>query len=129
MWIYALNILQSLPNAALFPLIWSMYADTADYGEWKNGRRATGLVFSAATFAQKMGWAVGGAAAGYLLTATGFVANAVQSQESLSGIRWMMSVIPGAIAVVVALLGTRYPLDHAKERRMAEELAARPRSP
>jgi GPH family glycoside/pentoside/hexuronide:cation symporter len=123
-WLYALNILQGLPNAALFPLIWSMYADTADYGEWKNGRRATGLVFSAATFAQKMGWAVGGSAAGFLLTATGFVANAAQTPASLDGIRYMMSVIPGAIALAVAALGCFYPLNNATERRIAVELAA-----
>ncbi|MFC1569153.1 MFS transporter, partial [bacterium] len=42
------------------PLLWAMYADTADYSEWKNGRRATGLIFSAATFAQKFGIALGG---------------------------------------------------------------------
>jgi GPH family glycoside/pentoside/hexuronide:cation symporter len=124
-WIYVLNILQSLPNAALFPLIWSMYADTADYGEWKNGRRATGLVFSAATFSQKMGWAVGGAAAGFLLTATGFVANAAQTQQSLDGIRYMMSVIPAGIAIVVAAAAGLYSLNNATERRMGEELAAR----
>lgn len=127
-WLYALNILQSLPNAALFPLIWSMYADTADYGEWKNGRRATGLVFSAATFAQKMGWAVGGSAAGFLLTATGFVANAVQTEGSLAGIRHMMSTIPGGIALVVAVLGCFYSLNSALERRIGTELAGRQRA-
>jgi GPH family glycoside/pentoside/hexuronide:cation symporter len=113
--LYACNIVQSLPNAALFPLIWSMYADTADYGEWKNGRRATGLVFSAATFAQKMGWAVGGALAGFLLERGGFAANVAQSQASLSGIRHMMSTVPAAIALAVTVLGCFY----------TEELAAR----
>ena len=123
--LYACNLLQAVPNAALFPLIWSMYADTADYGEWKHGRRATGLVFAAATFAQKMGWAVGGALAGFLLTAVGFVANAAQSGASLAGIRHMMTTIPAAIGLGVVFLATGYTLDHRLEREMAAGLAAR----
>ncbi len=126
--LYACNIVQSVPNAALFPLIWSMYADTADYGEWKYGRRATGLVFSAATFAQKMGWAVGGALAGFLLDLAGFAANVQQSASSLSGIRHMMSTIPAAIAVAVAVLGCFYALNQSLERRISDELATRPRA-
>jgi GPH family glycoside/pentoside/hexuronide:cation symporter len=38
-------------------LVWAMYADTADYGEWKTGRRTTALVFSSLQFAQKLGLA------------------------------------------------------------------------
>jgi len=123
--LYALNIVQSAPCAALFPLIWSMYADTADYGEWRFGRRATGLVFSAATFAQKMGWAVGGAFAALLLDLIHFVPNAGQSPESLAGIRHMMSTIPAGIGLVVAVLVVLYRLDAATERRMHEELSTR----
>jgi GPH family glycoside/pentoside/hexuronide:cation symporter len=126
--LYACNIVQSVPNAALFPLIWSMYADTADYGEWKNGRRATGLVFSAATFAQKMGWAVGGAAAGFLLNAVGFIANTAQSASSLDGIRHMMSTIPAAISLGVVVLGCFYSLNNALERQIGDDLARRKRT-
>lgn len=125
--LYACNIALSVPNAALFPLIWSMYADTADYGEWKNGRRATGLVFSAATFAQKMGWAVGGALAGFLLNAVGFVANVAQSTDSLGGIRHMMSTIPAGISFAVVALGACYSLNNRVERQVGEDLAARKR--
>jgi GPH family glycoside/pentoside/hexuronide:cation symporter len=126
--LYACNIVQSVPNAALFPLIWSMYADTADYGEWKNGRRATGLVFSAATFAQKMGWAVGGALAGFLLNLVGFVANVAQSASSLGGIRHMMSTIPAAISLGVVGLALLYSLDNRLERQIGFDLAARKRT-
>lgn len=125
--LYVCNILLSVPNAALFPLIWSMYADTADYGEWKNGRRATGLVFSAATFAQKMGWAIGGALAGFLLNAVGFIANVAQSTSSLGGIRHMMSTIPAAISLAVVALAFFYSLDNKLEHRIGTDLAARKR--
>jgi GPH family glycoside/pentoside/hexuronide:cation symporter len=55
-------------------LIWAMYADTADYGEWKSGRRTTALVFSALQFAQKMGLAVGAGLSGFILSFFGFIA-------------------------------------------------------
>ncbi len=70
-----------------------MYADTADYGEWKNGRRATGLVFSAATFAQKMGWAVGGALAGYLLEVGGFSRERRPIHSRSAAIRCMIDTV------------------------------------
>ena len=122
---YATQIIGSIPGAALFPLIWSMYADTADYGEWKFGRRATGLVFSAATFSQKMGWAVGGALAGFLLTIIGFVSNVAQNDATLSGIRHMMSTIPAAIALVVIAISLFYELSDKLEKQVGRELQAR----
>ena len=54
-----LNILAKMAYAPAVPLLWTMIADSADYSEWKSGRRATGLYFSAATFAQKAGWGIG----------------------------------------------------------------------
>jgi len=122
---YATQIIGSIPGAAMFPLIWSMYADTADYGEWKFGRRATGLVFSAATFSQKMGWAVGGALAGFVLTMIGFVANIAQDEATLSGIRHMMSTIPAAVAMLVIALSLFYNLNAKLERQIGRELQAR----
>ncbi|HMK38060.1 MAG TPA: MFS transporter [Bacteroidota bacterium] len=122
---YATQIIGSVPGAAMFPLIWSMYADTADYGEWKFGRRATGLVFSAATFSQKMGWAVGGALAGFLLTVIGFVANIAQNEATLSGIRHMMSTIPAALALVVIVIAMFYELSAKLEKQIGADLQAR----
>ncbi len=123
--VVALNVVTMLIMAPQAPLIWAMYADTADYSEWRNGRRATGLVFSAATFAQKFGIALGGGAAGWLLAGFGFVANAEQSPETLRGIRLMMSVIPGTAAGVAALAALAYELDDKQMTRIADELAAR----
>jgi GPH family glycoside/pentoside/hexuronide:cation symporter len=124
-YMYVLQCLGSIPNAAMFPLIWSMYADTADYGEWKFGRRATGLVFSAATFSQKMGWAVGGAVAGFALTIIGYVANVAQNAGTLSGLRHMMSTIPAALAIVVIVIAIFYNLDAKMEIQIGLDLKAR----
>ena len=39
------QVLISFCAGIVSPLMWSMYADIADYSEWKTGRRATGLIF------------------------------------------------------------------------------------
>ncbi|MCB9502165.1 MAG: MFS transporter [Deferribacteres bacterium] len=122
---YTSHIIGSFFGGVLFPLIWSMYADTADYTEWKMGRRATGLVFSAATFSQKFGWAIGGSVAGFVLSAYGFVANAVQTDTSLLGIRHMMSTFPAAICIIVILFSLLYSLDSKTEKQMEIELLER----
>ncbi len=57
--IYGINLIGSITSGPLSALLWAMYADTADYAEWKRGRRATGLIFSASIFSQKQGWAIG----------------------------------------------------------------------
>ncbi len=110
--IYVLNILAKFTYAPAVPLLWTMIADTADYSEWKNGRRSTGLVFSAATFAQKAGWGIGGALAGWMLALYQFVPNVEQSATSLTGIKLMISVFPGILYMSCAILLYFYTIDH-----------------
>jgi len=102
-----------------------MYADTADYSEWKNGRRATGLVFSAATFSQKFGMAIGGGIAGWLLAIFHFEPNTVQSPETITGIKLMMSYIPAAATVVAVIAAFFYPLDDKTMKNIEMELEER----
>lgn len=102
-------VFQALCNFAVGPamaMMWSMYADTADYSELKTGRRATGLIYSSANFAQKFGWSVGGAIAGYLLAYFGFVANSTASPETMHGVRVLFGLMPAiwsAVAVVALI--------------------------
>lgn len=107
------------------PLVWAMYADTADYSEWTSGRRATGLVFSAASFAQKFGWAIGGAGAGWLLAYFGYLPNVAQSPRTIHGIVLMMSVIPAIAAVAAIVALWFYEIDETTVQRMATDLATR----
>ncbi len=106
-------------------LVWSMYADCADYGEWKTGRRTTGLVFSGALFAQKMGLAVGAGLAGYVLALFGFIANQAQSDSSMVGIRLMFSFFPATLAVLSAVAIFFYRIDRDKVARIERELGER----
>ncbi len=123
--IYILNILAKFTYAPAVPLLWTMLADTADYSEWKNHRRATGLVFSAATFAQKAGWGLGGALAGWLLVIFQFVPNVEQSETFLTGIKLMISVFPGVLYMSCAILLYFYAIDQKTCLQMEKELEER----
>ncbi|MCA9621919.1 MAG: MFS transporter [Myxococcales bacterium] len=122
---FVVNLLGSLLAGPTPALVWALYADVADYGEYELGRRATGLVFSAAMFAQKLGLTIGGAASGWILSAFGFVPNAAQSDEAILGIRLMFSVLPGSLALLNGLVLLAYPLSRADTERMQKQLAAR----
>jgi glycoside/pentoside/hexuronide:cation symporter, GPH family len=123
--IYILNILAKFTYAPAVPLLWTMLADTADYSEWKYHRRATGLVFSAATFAQKAGWGIGGALAGWLLAIFRFVPNVEQTISSLNGIKLMISVLPGLLYMSCAIILYFYAIDQRTCLEMQEELEQR----
>jgi len=123
--IYALNILAKMAYAPAVPLLWTMIADSADYSEWKSGRRATGLYFSAATFAQKAGWGIGGGIAGWLLTAFNYVPNAIQTQTALTGIKLLVSVIPGILYMSCALFMLGYNIDSQITDQMKRDLDTR----
>ncbi len=106
-------------------IVWSMYADCADYGEWKTGRRTTGLIFSALQFAQKMGLALGAGLSGFVLSLFGFVANQEQSEGAMMGIRLMFSIFPGILAMLSALAIVFYGLNNDRVRQIEKELAER----
>jgi GPH family glycoside/pentoside/hexuronide:cation symporter len=127
--IFASHIISSIPMAAVFPLMGSMYADTADYGQWKFGRRATGLIFAGSTFSQKTGGAIGAGLVNVVLSLIGYQANAAQTPGALAGLQHLMSTLPAAVGLGVAALALLYPLNNEAEARIARELAARPSAP
>jgi len=103
-----------------------MYADTADYAEWKTGRRATGLIFSASIFSQKFGWGWGGGLSLIMLNSVGFVANQGQTASTLDGLVSLMSIYPaafGLLAILIFLIF--YPLNEAKVAQISKDLADR----
>ena len=122
---FALNILVGLALGPKSPLAFAMYADTADYTEWRTGRRATALTFAAATFSQKLGGALASAAIAWVLAAMGYVANQSQSDASQQGIVWLMTIIPGLVALLAAWTMRFYPLDDARMAQIQQALAAR----
>ena len=125
LWIFALQMIGSLAGGPISTLLWVMYADTADYSEWKTGRRATGLVFSASIMSNKIGWAIGFMIAGLILSTTGFKANIVQNMDVLNGLKAMMSVIPVAIGLVALVLLFFYRLDEPTMKKIKADLDER----
>lgn len=123
--VYVLQALTSFCAGIIFPLLWSMYADTADYSEWKTGRRATGLVFSASSMTQKLGWTLGGSITMWLLAYYGFEANIEQTPATISGIRKMISIVPAVAALLSGAFIYFYQLDKETMTKIERELAVR----
>ena len=119
------QVLISICAGSIFPLLWSMYADISDFSEWKTGRRATGLVFSASSMSQKLGWTIGGALTGWLLGFYGFQANVEQTETVQNGIRLMLSLLPAIGAIFSVILILLYPLTENKLKDITESLAKR----
>lgn len=122
---FAMNLLIGLMLGPKSPLAFSMYADCADYTEWKTGRRATAMTFSAATFSQKLGGALASAVIAWVLAGMGYVANEAQSDASQLGIVLLLTVIPGVVALLAAWTMRFYPLDEATLSKVQVELQAR----
>ncbi len=122
--IFIMQFLISLCAGITFPLIWSMYADAADYSEWKTKRRATGLIFSASSMSQKFGWTIGGALAGWLLGYYGFKANVEQTQTAQNGIRMMLSFYPAIGTLMGVVFMLIYPLNEKMMVKISTELSA-----
>ena len=121
-WMFVFQALISICAGSIFPLLWSMYADCADYSELKTGNRATGLIFSSSSMSQKFGWAIGTAITGWLLGFFGFQANAVQSEEAISGIKMFLSFLPAVGTILSVVFISMYPLAEKKMKDITTEL-------
>ncbi|GHE44743.1 MFS transporter [Sphingobacterium griseoflavum] len=123
MLMFTLQMLISICAGSIFPLLWSMYADCADYSELRTGNRATGLIFSSSSMSQKLGWAFGTALTGWLLGYFGFQANQQQTVETLNGIRMFLSFFPAIGTVLSVIFIFFYPLDEKRMETVTSELA------
>lgn len=121
-WMFVFQALISVCAGSIFPLLWSMYADCADYSELKTGNRATGLIFSSSSMSQKFGWAIGTAVTGWLPGFFGFQANAVQSEEAISGIKMFLSFLPAIGTILSVVFISMYPLTENKMKDIITEL-------
>jgi len=113
--------------AAMMPtLFFTMLGDSADYSEWKNGRRATGLIYSAGTFVQKTGGGFAGALVLVVLAGYGYDGmDRTTIEASLPGMQLLMSWIPAAFAFAGAALMLLYPLSSKENQKIGDELMQR----
>ena len=122
MWLMILLVVLTSAGVGLYsPLLWSMYADVADYATVKNGTSSTGLIFSSGTMAQKLGGAVSGSLIALFLGMAGArmipdsFGNQVIDPASVTNsvlvmVRSLFSLIPAGIALLMAFLAYKYPL-------------------
>ncbi len=122
---FVLNLLVSFFFGPVSVLQWAMYTDAADFSEWENNRRATGLTMAASLFALKLGLSLGGALVGWILAYHGYIANAIQSAESLNGIQMLMSVYPAVFGIIGGAIMIFYPLTNKMMIKIEEDLNAR----
>jgi glycoside/pentoside/hexuronide:cation symporter, GPH family len=123
--IVILNALIQAFIAPTMPLTYAMLADTADYSEWKNRRRSTGIIFSAATFSFKAGAGLGGWIAGLVLAAFGYVARVNQTPEAIHGILLLMSFIPAILCFAAAFATRFYPITEDLIAKIQNDLEER----
>lgn len=121
----ALNAVAQFCAGPTSALTWALYGDVADYGEWKFGRRSTGLVYSASLFAIKTGIVMGGFLLPLFLQQFGFVRNAAQTANALLGITLAFSIAPALFALLKAGALMIYPLNQIRVDEIERELAAR----
>jgi glycoside/pentoside/hexuronide:cation symporter, GPH family len=108
------------------PLLWAMIADVADYSEWKNNRRATAIIFSAMIFGLKAGLSIGGATVAGILAVYGYTEGlAVQSPETINGIKLSLSVYPTITFCVSVACLFFYEINKKKEIQIQQELMVR----
>lgn len=128
MWaLLASHILISLVLGINSPLLWSMFADVADYSELKNGNASTGLIFSSSSMAQKFGAAFGSAIVLWVLMAFGYdnAKGAVQTEEALATIKALISWIPAIGSLAGLAIMAFYPLTDKKMKEVRTQLEQR----
>jgi Na+/melibiose symporter-like transporter len=125
-WMVALTVIAATTYGPTIPLLWAMFADVADYSEWRTGRRATGIIFATIGFALKAGLSVGAYLLLTLLARYGYDGRLpAQSEQTLEGIRLCSSIIPALLFAVCTLLVMAYKINKQMTIQIADDLAER----
>jgi len=122
----ALTIVGSLVYAPTIPLVWAIFADVADYSEWKTGRRFTGMVFATIGFALKAGLALGSASFLWIMAGLfSYDTKLPDGASAVQGYRVCSGIVVGVLFATCTLLLLIYKLNKRTTIQMADELAAR----
>jgi GPH family glycoside/pentoside/hexuronide:cation symporter len=121
----AVNALSQLCAGPVAAITWALYGDVADYGEWKFGRRSTGLVYSASLFAIKTGVVVAGFLLPWFLDRFGFEPNVAQTDRAKLGILLAFSLAPALCGLLNAVALLIFPLDQKRVDEIERDLAVR----
>jgi GPH family glycoside/pentoside/hexuronide:cation symporter len=111
--------------AVPYALFFGILPDTVEYGQWKSGIRASGLIMSTLTTTQKAGMAIAAAAVGWVLDFVGYVANQAQTAKTIRALLALRTIIPMSLVIIGMLCFTFYNLDRKKHSEIVKELQAR----
>ncbi|WZL80736.1 MFS transporter [Vallitaleaceae bacterium 9-2] len=118
------NVIGSFGVGFTAGVLFAVMADTVDYGEWKSGIRAQGLLYAASSFGVKLGMGIGGALSAAILGYVGYIAGTQQTEAALAGIRFNIIWMPIIAYIVAIVLLLFYKLDKEQDQ-MQYELAQR----
>jgi GPH family glycoside/pentoside/hexuronide:cation symporter len=124
LFIVVLAVVGSAAGAA-YLTFWAMVPDTVEYGEWRSGVRAEGMVFGFVSFVQKAALGLGVGLLGETLGAIGYVANQNQSPETLEQLRLVMMIAPVVFAILSGCFIALYRLDRRTHGRLVNAIAQR----
>jgi GPH family glycoside/pentoside/hexuronide:cation symporter len=122
----AFSCLAFFGSSFINTLNWALIADAVEYGEWKTGNRSEGLVYSFFTFFRKLSQAFAGFIPGVVLAMVGYIPHVVQTEKALNGIKGLMFIYPGVLAVAtVIVMSLCYKLSDSRCKEIVTELNER----
>jgi Na+/melibiose symporter-like transporter len=99
-----------------------MVPDTVEYGHWKTGFRSEGIPIAFFSFSQKLGMALAGALAAWIMSMTGYVANTELTPAAEEGIRWLFNILPGLCSVLCLVTLLFYKLTRQRYEEIVLDL-------
>jgi glycoside/pentoside/hexuronide:cation symporter, GPH family len=119
--------LLGVAGGAGYLTFWAMVPDTVEYGEWRCGTRADGLLFGLICFIQKAALGIAVGVLGQLLSWIGYTANETQTQQTLVDLRLLMVAAPVVCGLASAAFIFFYPLDAKTHGRVVRVIDWRKR--
>ena len=121
-----LTILIAIAYAPTVPLVWAIFADVADYSEWKTGKRFTGIVFATIGFAIKGGLALGSSSFLWIMSGLfNYDTQMPATSAAIEGYRACSSIVVGILFAICTILLIMYQINKKMTIQMANELAER----
>ncbi|GAA4156251.1 MFS transporter [Gryllotalpicola daejeonensis] len=128
-WVLVAQVVRSIGIIVATGYMWALVPEVISFGEWKTGRRISGIVNALTGIFFKAGFALGGVVPGIVLAATGYVAGTeTQTNGAKEGILWLVSVIPGILLILAIVIISRYNLTDEQLVEINREIEARHRS-
>ncbi|MBB5212532.1 glycoside-pentoside-hexuronide (GPH):cation symporter [Microbulbifer hydrolyticus] len=109
----ALAMAANFVHMIAIPLVFSMVPDAVDWFASKGHAKKMAMAYSGHLMALKLGLAVGGACAGWLLGYFDYVPNAEQSERTLNGIVLIYAAGPVICTLITMAIFRRYLLTNA----------------